>query len=577
MKLRNLISNFSLFLLLSVVPSFSNIIRVPQDHSSIQQAIDAANDLDTVLVEPGWYKEQINFKGKSIVVGSLFITTGDTNYIFLTGINGDWSGTVVTFESGEDENAVLSGFTIQYGTKAGIKCLNSSNPRLIYNIIRHNWNHEDAGGGINVYKSDPLIENCKFYKNQSLAGGGGLYTYQSNIIIRDCLFQWNTSSEGGAAWIYESHAIITNCQFIENEADWSGAIYFRGSSAVLDSVLFEKNQATMYHGGAFECEWSLGLHMSNTIIRENTAEGSGGGFWLDWGTKSDVQNYLEDVTLIGNSAQKGGGIYTHSSDFITKNLVFANNQAEIGGGIFLSMGNSNIINSVFTGNVADTGSAIHCYGGDHVLINSILWNNISPEVTFTTSDYIKSMAVAYSDIENGLDSIFPADSTDIQWLEGNMDKDPLFVNPGEGDYHLKEDSPCIDAGTAFFVYDGDTIVNFQPGQYNGSAPDMGAFEFGPPLDIEDKITNINSYELYQNYPNPFNPVTMISYQLSMTNEVNLSIYNILGQKVVTLVSERQEAGHHQVEWAASRYASGVYYYHFQANGFQDVKKMILLR
>jgi hypothetical protein len=62
-----------------VVPSFSNIIRVPQDHSSIQQAIDAANDLDTVLVETGLYVENINFNGKSIVLGSLFITSGETS------------------------------------------------------------------------------------------------------------------------------------------------------------------------------------------------------------------------------------------------------------------------------------------------------------------------------------------------------------------------------------------------------------------------------------------------------------------------------------------------------------------
>jgi hypothetical protein len=86
-----------------------------------------------------------------------------------------------------------------------------------------------------------------------------------------------------------------------------------------------------------------------------------------------------------------------------------------------------------------------------------------------------------------------------------------------------------------------------------------------------------NYKLYANYPNPFNPTTNITYQLSKTSHVDLSLYNILGQKVVTLVKENQRAGYHQVEWNAIGFASGIYYYRIETAGFQDVKKMILLR
>jgi len=85
------------------------------------------------------------------------------------------------------------------------------------------------------------------------------------------------------------------------------------------------------------------------------------------------------------------------------------------------------------------------------------------------------------------------------------------------------------------------------------------------------------FTLHQNYPNPFNPTTKINYQLPITNYVELSIYNLLGQKVATLLSEKQNAGYHQVEWDASRFSSGMYYYRIEAGDFQDVKKMILLR
>jgi hypothetical protein len=85
------------------------------------------------------------------------------------------------------------------------------------------------------------------------------------------------------------------------------------------------------------------------------------------------------------------------------------------------------------------------------------------------------------------------------------------------------------------------------------------------------------FNLDQAYPNPFNPSTMIHYQLSITNYIELSIFNVLGQKVATLVSEKQSAGRYQVQWDASGFAAGLYYYRLNAGNFTDVKKIILLR
>jgi len=85
------------------------------------------------------------------------------------------------------------------------------------------------------------------------------------------------------------------------------------------------------------------------------------------------------------------------------------------------------------------------------------------------------------------------------------------------------------------------------------------------------------YRLDQNYPNPFNPRTIINYELRFTNYVDLSIYNSLGQRVKTLVSEDKNAGSHQVEWDASGFASGVYYYKIQAGEFLEVKKMVFVK
>jgi len=85
------------------------------------------------------------------------------------------------------------------------------------------------------------------------------------------------------------------------------------------------------------------------------------------------------------------------------------------------------------------------------------------------------------------------------------------------------------------------------------------------------------FALHQNYPNPFNPVTMINYQLPNVSVVELSVFNLLGQKVATLVSKKQNAGYHQVEWDASHLPSGVYFYRLQTGGYVDVKKLIFLK
>jgi hypothetical protein len=79
------------------------------------------------------------------------------------------------------------------------------------------------------------------------------------------------------------------------------------------------------------------------------------------------------------------------------------------------------------------------------------------------------------------------------------------------------------------------------------------------------------------YPNPFNPITMINYQLPMTNNVDLSIYNILGQQIATLVSEEQSSGNYQVEWDASGYAAGIYFLRILSEEEVDIRKITLLK
>jgi hypothetical protein len=96
--------------------------------------------------------------------------------------------------------------------------------------------------------------------------------------------------------------------------------------------------------------------------------------------------------------------------------------------------------------------------------------------------------------------------------------------------------------------------------------------------VEDITTPLpESYKLSQNYPNPFNPTTKIDFTLAKASDVKLSVYNVLGQKVMTLVDSRMSAGKQSIVFDASKLTSGVYFYRLDAGNFSSVKKMLLVK
>ena len=86
-----------------------------------------------------------------------------------------------------------------------------------------------------------------------------------------------------------------------------------------------------------------------------------------------------------------------------------------------------------------------------------------------------------------------------------------------------------------------------------------------------------AYALRQNYPNPFNPTTIISFDMKKAGEVNLAVYNVLGQKVKTLVDGKREAGSYEVECDMNAHSSGVYFYRLETQEFSKTSKMMLLK
>ncbi|MGQ9798544.1 MAG: T9SS type A sorting domain-containing protein, partial [Ignavibacterium sp.] len=103
----------------------------------------------------------------------------------------------------------------------------------------------------------------------------------------------------------------------------------------------------------------------------------------------------------------------------------------------------------------------------------------------------------------------------------------------------------------------------------------GTFEYSNIIEVD--VVSPAKFELAQNYPNPFNPNTSISFTIPQSGNVKLSVYNLLGQEITTLVNEYKEAGTHNIQFNAANLNSGVYLYKLESNGLTLTKKMTLLK
>ena len=241
---------------------------------------------------------------------------------------------------------------------------------------------------------------------------------------------------------------------------------------------------------------------------------------------------------------------------------------------FISNCNCIFLNNVVVENENHWGdNALYFANSNINLVNSIIRQNQPSGLLFDT---LSSYNVSYC-------------NADTLWTgEGNIDVDPLFRDPENGDFHLMAiecgdpyDSPCIDAGMPSVL---DSLLDCDWG-LGSERSDMGAYGGGAgAVGIDEPISTIPAeISLSQNYPNPFNASTIIKYELPRQLQVTIEIYDILGRKITTLQDGLQPAGYHQATWPPRTFgrgedvASGVYFYKLQAGDYIESKKMILVK
>jgi len=253
------------------------LITVPVDYNTIQQAINASSDGDTIIVLQGVYFENINFKGKKIVLTSLFYLYNDTSYISSTIINGSMpsqpdTASCVLMVSGEDSTTILQGFTITGGT--GTKWLDE-----------HGAGTYREGGGILIQYSSPVVRHNAIIYNSAVnttgaygAGGGGMRIGDSNPKILNNIIANNQGRYGPGIVLNYTGGIIKNNLICFNSggqdyngggAIWANSNPLGGTQKIIENNTIYSNHATAGTGGILS--WATSVIVRNNILWNNTS------------------------------------------------------------------------------------------------------------------------------------------------------------------------------------------------------------------------------------------------------------------------------------------------------------------
>ncbi len=477
--------------------------------------------------------------GSAIVGGGIYCNSSDPIFLHVTisDNTAEWDGGgIYCIDSSPDLNdvTIINNSVTHFG--GGLYCGENSNPMLQNVTISGNsadtgdGNH--SGGGVSCRDSSPCFVDVMISGNTSGYVGGGVFLDSSSASFLDVVIQNNTgSSWGGGIYMIDSSPSLERVTINHCQTYWGGGgicIYSNSSPSLMEVTI--NGNTSWESGGGIYC-WSSSLSLAGGTITNNVSHWSGGGISL-----ASTSVSLLNVLISGNSADVyGGGIRCGSSpDLSLVNVTICNNIAHgvSGGGIHIS------------------------YESHPVLENCILWENAPQAVSFHEYQYPGFITISCSDIEGGEEGIETNDNGEVYWLENNIDADPLFCDPIEENYRLQLDSPCRTDVCGFMGYTGETCEG---------------------EDIEDMTVVPTEFYLSQNYPNPFNPTTTIEFSLPYTQDIQLTVDNVLGQQVATLVDGICAAGIHRVMFDGSGLSSGIYIYRLTAGDDIVSGKMVLVR
>ncbi len=437
-----------------------------------------------------------------------------------------------------NDSADILNTIVQSGKGGSVFTVSNCDSSAILNGLTIKNGRADEGGGIYCTNSDIKIINNIITDNEAeyaYGYGAGIYCINSNPLI-------------SSNYIYNNYS-----------GNYGGAISLDNSDPLIMSNIIDSNRARDQGGGIYAGSGSNPYIQNNMLV--NNKAGSGAAIFLAKSSASIHNNRFMDNISTGYSSLHGAVIHSYNSDLqITYNTMIRNGNMNSGeySAMYFKNCNSLITNNTIADNIQREESiaigGLSFGEGEAYIANCILWNNTSDN----TAEIVN---------ENAVLNISCCDVMNWTGEDSNFALDPLFCDQENRDYSLASNSPCLPSN-------------------NSCEALIGALDQGCSVTSVEEINQgyevPSSYCLYANYPNPFNPETRIEFELPKASHVELSIYNVLGQKITTIADDEYPAGRYRATWDGTdsngnRVASGIYLYQLKVGDFVESRKMLLIK
>jgi len=531
-----------------------------------------------------------------------------TSGIFATHMSNE-GGTSVTINQGGSMNITGSQFNISGGTQGGTGT-------TVWNLTNGNFSISDASiqSGTTTPSGAGFVFKKAGTQNLNIGSGNTIGALPIEVSSGTTLNIGTSELTGNGHFILNSGATLETAH--ANGID--GSIQIGDTSILSKSANYTYNGSVAQVTGSFLPDTvnnltlnnSMGLTLSQDVVVNGVMEMKGGLIQAGSGALS----YGEDGVLkySGSSAQTTGEI-----EFLAvegpKDLLISNTSGVTLHASRQIRGNLNLEGKLVLEANTLTAGAVTTASVTKMFVNTDGGGKLRVPVGNSTE-------VLYPIGASGRFSYCPV------WITNNGDSDTITVGAvmdtvyastkpriklkwsiegsgGSGDYAMKfgwtptslhENSLFMtsreDNARIFLIGETDTVeagsgdyeFNFSIRPYTvkrGGISELGTFAVGR---FDSAWTGVaeempRSYRLMQNYPNPFNRVTVIRYELPREEEVELVIYNLLGQEISVLDSGKKEAGYYKVEWKASNLPAGLYFYRLKAGSFTDTKKLLFVK
>lgn len=407
------------------------------------------------------------------------------------------------------------------------------------------------------------------------------------------------SANGDSLWSKTEAISGTNDTPMDIKMDNAGNVYILGVTSGLYTIKYSPSGSTLWQTQSFQGQIGYGMGT--------------GAYWGGLYVKGDGTSYLTIsrgfpvgqggpgyAKINSNGVPQWTTTYRRGTDPEAPVGVAVNSAGDIYSGIWTDGGSTGMDFTAIK--FSETNSSIYEFPRNN--LNKPITDNQNTFDTINVNIPGDIPAQNISDVNIRIDTVLHTNDSDLEFylIHNNITDTLIYQAGGSGDNFIgtildDQASTLIANGSAPFTglfKPSKPLSVFNGGNANGNwilkvydrasgnTGTLKAWTLTVTTQQTSGVQNIGGkipkqFSLSQNYPNPFNPMTNVRFQMPKSGFVKLVIFDVLGREVETLVNEQLKTGTYEVDWNASEFPSGVYFYRLEADGYTDAKKMILVK